>query len=34
MNPTSSLAAAAFWAALGALTFVLLLLGYGTHFWH
>lgn len=34
MNPTSSLVAAAFWAALAALTFVLLLLGYGTHFWH
>jgi hypothetical protein len=33
MNPTSSFVAVLFWAALGALTFVLLLVGYGTHFW-
>ena len=33
MNPTPTSVAILFWAALGALTFVLLLLGYGTHFW-
>ena len=33
MNPTSTLAAVAFWAVLAALTFGLLLVGYGTHFW-
>ncbi|MGZ6274369.1 MAG: hypothetical protein ACXWM8_08780 [Candidatus Limnocylindrales bacterium] len=34
MNPTSTLAAVAFWAVLALLTFGLLLWGYGTHFWH
>jgi hypothetical protein len=34
MNPTSTVAAVIFWAALAFLTFVLLLWGYGTHFWH
>jgi hypothetical protein len=34
MNPTSTLAAVAFWVGLGALTFVLLMWGYGSHFWH
>ena len=34
MNPTSTAMAVVFWAALGALTFVLLMVGYGTHFWH
>jgi hypothetical protein len=34
MNPTSTATAIVFWAALGGLTFVLLLVGYGTHFWH
>ena len=34
MNPTSSVAAAAFWIVLAAVTFGLLLLGYGSHFWH
>jgi hypothetical protein len=34
MNPTSTFAAVAFWAVLGALTLGLLLLGYGTHFWY
>ena len=33
MNPTPTSLAVIFWAALGALTFVLLLLGYGSHFW-
>ena len=33
MNPTSTRAAVAFWVALAFLTFVLLMLGYGTHFW-
>jgi len=33
MNPTRTGVAILFWAALGALTFALLLLGYGTHFW-
>lgn len=33
MNPTSSLAAIAFWLSLGVLTFVLLVVGYGTGFW-
>jgi len=33
MNPTPWSVAVLFWAALAALTFVLLLLGYGTHFW-
>ena len=34
MNPTSYVAAAVFWAALAAMTFVLLVVGYGSHFWH
>jgi len=34
MNPTSTSAAVLFWAALAGLTFVLLLVGYGTNFWH
>jgi hypothetical protein len=33
MNPTSSARSIAFWVALAALTFVLLLAGYGTGFW-
>jgi hypothetical protein len=34
MNPTSTALAVAFWIGLGVLTFVLLLVGYGTGFWH
>jgi hypothetical protein len=34
MNPASRLVSVAFWAVLGAATFVLLLAGYGTGFWH
>jgi hypothetical protein len=34
MNPTSTVAAVVFWVGLAALTFGLLLWGYGTHFWH
>ena len=34
MNPTSTVAAVAFWVGLAALTFALLLWGYGSHFWH
>ena len=34
MNPTSTARSVAFWAALGVLTFVLLVAGYGTGFWH
>jgi hypothetical protein len=34
MNPTSTPLAILFWLGLGALTFVLLVLGYGTGFWH
>jgi hypothetical protein len=33
MNPTSTAMAALFWLGLGAVTFVLLVLGYGTGFW-
>jgi hypothetical protein len=33
MNPTRTSVAVLFWAGLGILTFVLLLVGYGTHFW-
>jgi hypothetical protein len=33
MNPTSTLRSVVFWLALGALTFVLLVAGYGTGFW-
>ena len=34
MNPTATGMAVAFWAGLGALTFILLVVGYGTGFWH
>jgi hypothetical protein len=34
MNPTSTPIAVAFWLILGALTFALLVWGYGSHFWH
>ena len=34
MNPTSTAVAVLFWLGLGALTFVLLVAGYGTGFWH
>ena len=33
MNPTRTSVAVLFWLALGALTFVLLLAGYGSWFW-
>jgi hypothetical protein len=33
MNPTSAVMSVAFWVGLGALTFVLLVVGYGTGFW-
>lgn len=33
MNPTSKLMSVLFWVGLGALTFVILVLGYGTGFW-
>jgi hypothetical protein len=33
MNPTSLPMAVLFWLSLGLLTFVLLVLGYGTGFW-
>ena len=34
MNPTTTGRSVAFWLALGLLTFVVLVLGYGTGFWH
>lgn len=34
MNPTSSWLAVLFWVGLAALTFVLLVVGYTTGFWH
>lgn len=34
MNPTSTAMAVAFWVGLGVLTFVILVVGYGTGFWH
>jgi hypothetical protein len=34
MNPTSTPLAVLFWVGLAALTFALLVLGYGTGFWH
>jgi len=34
MNPTSTAMAVLFWVGLGALTFVVLVVGYGTGFWH
>jgi len=33
MNPTSIVRSVLFWLSLGALTFVVLVLGYGTGFW-
>ena len=33
MNPTSVLMSVLFWLGLGALTFLLLVVGYGTGFW-
>jgi hypothetical protein len=33
MNPTSSWMAVLFWLGLGALTFVVLVVGYATKFW-
>ena len=33
MNPTSTWLAVAFWVGLGALTFVVLVVGYGSTFW-
>lgn len=33
MNPTSRFRSVLFWAGLGMLTFVLLVIGYGTGFW-
>jgi hypothetical protein len=33
MNPTSTWLAVAFWVGLAVLTFVLLVVGYGTGFW-
>ena len=34
MNPTASFMAVLFWASLAVATFILLVLGYGTGFWH
>ena len=34
MNPTRTAVSIGFWLFLGLVTFVLLVLGYGTHFWH
>jgi hypothetical protein len=34
MNPTRTRIAILFWAVLAGLTFALLMVGYGTHFWH
>lgn len=34
MNPTSTWLAVAFWVGLAALTFILLVVGYQTGFWH
>jgi len=34
MNPTSRFRSVLFWVGLAALTFVLLVVGYGTGFWH
>lgn len=33
MNPTSQLRSVLFWLSLGAATFVVLVVGYGTGFW-
>ncbi len=34
MNPTSTPLAVLFWVSLSALTFIVLVIGYGTGFWH
>lgn len=34
MNPTSTARSVAFWLSLAVLTFILLVAGYGTGFWH
>jgi hypothetical protein len=34
MNPTSTIRSIALWVGLAALTFALVLVGYGTGFWH
>jgi hypothetical protein len=34
MNPTPTIVAVGFWVGLAVATFVLLVLGYGTGFWH
>jgi hypothetical protein len=34
MNPTSTLMAVAFWVALAILTFGIIVIGYGSGFWH
>ena len=34
MNPTPTWLAVGFWVGLAVLTFVLLVVGYGTGFWH
>jgi hypothetical protein len=34
LNPTSTPVAIAFWVGLAAVTLVLLLVGYGSNFWH
>ena len=34
MNPTSTWLSVAFWVGLAVITFVLLVVGYGTGFWH
>ena len=34
MNPTSTARSILFWVSLAAVTFVLLVAGYGTGFWH
>jgi len=34
MNPTSTLMSVLFWVGLAALTFIVLLVGYGSGFWH
>jgi hypothetical protein len=33
MNPTSTVMSVLFWLGLGLLTFILLIVGYGSHFW-
>lgn len=34
MNPTSRFRSALFWATLGAITFIVLVVGYTSGFWH